>query len=124
MKEKFEKMSFEELVKWSESDANEEASDEIWNDWQYVVKRKAPAHFREMTFSELEQFYNDHPHDDIPAWSDAWVSAVEGNWPFEDIFSRLTAIEKALDVILKKIGSEDAGISINQLIRLKGGHST
>ena len=123
MKTKFEKMSFEELIKWSESDASDEASGEIWNDWKNEVEKKAPAHFREMTFSELEQFYEDCSPDDIPAWSDAWYNAVKGNWPFEDIFSRITAIEKSLDVILKKIGSEDAEISVNQLIRLKGGHS-
>jgi len=123
MKEKFEKMSFEELIEWSESDASDEASSEIWNDWESEVEKKAPHYFLQLDFCELNTFHREHPHDDIPAWSDAWMNAVQENWPFEDIFSRLQAIEKSLGVILKKIGSEDAGISVNQLIRLKRGHS-
>lgn len=124
MKEKFDKMGLEALMKWYESDDSNEAPDDYWREWERQVKTKAPHYFRQLDFCELNTFYRDHPHDDIPTWSDAWMNAVQENWPFEDIFSRLTAIEKSLDVILKKMGSEDAGISVNQLIRLKGGHST
>ena len=122
-KVEFDKMSLEELIEWSESDASEEASGGIWNEWKYEVKKKAKKHFWNMDFCQLTQFYRDHPHDDIPAWSDEWYTAIQGSWPFSDIYPRLEAIEKSLDVILKKYGSADAGISINQLIRLKGGHS-
>ena len=122
-KEEFDKMSFEELITWSEDDANVEASPEIWNDWRYQVEQKAKKYFRNKTFSELEQFYNDHPPEDIPPWEDAWIEAVKGSWPFSEIFERITAFETTLNVILKKIGHEDAGISINQLARLKRGHA-
>lgn len=124
MKQKeFEKMSFEQLIKWGESDDSIEATSTMWDYWSGEVKKKAKGYFWNKDFSELERFYKDHPHDDIPPWSDAWFEAIRGSWPFSEIFDRLAAFEKSLDVILKKIGAEDAGISINQLIRLKRGHS-
>ena len=122
-KNEFDKMGLEALMKWSEDDANVEASSGTWNDWRYEVKQKAKKYFWNKSFSELEQFYNDHPHEDIPPWSDAWFEAVKGSWPFSEIFESMTAFETTLNVILKKIGHEDAGISINQLSRLKGGHA-
>ena len=121
--EKFDKMSFEQLMKWRKSDASDEASSEIWDEWSSDVEKKAKKFFWNMDFCQLTQFYRDHPHEDMPPWEDAWIESIKGGWPFEDIFSRLMAIEKSLDMILKKIGSDNADISINQLIRLKRGHS-
>jgi len=79
--------------------------------------------FIEMDFCQLNKFYRDHPHDDIPDWFDDWLTAIYDSHPFDQIFERVNAIEKTLDVILKKVGSEMAEISVRELIRLKGGHS-
>ena len=78
--------------------------------------------FREMDICELNKFYKDHPHEDIPDWFDAWCDSINEATPIGHINERLNAIEKTLDIILKKIGSDMAEISIKELIKLKGGH--
>ena len=78
--------------------------------------------FLGMNFMELEQFHKDNPCDGIPEWFDEWITAVDEVYPFDSIQTRLDAIEKTLDIILSKIGSETAEISVKELIRLKGGH--
>ena len=75
-----------------------------------------------MNFTELLKFDKDNPHEGIPEWFDEWIDAVDGAYPFEGIHTRIDAIEKTLDIILSKIGFESSNITINELIKLKGGH--
>lgn len=122
-KKDFDKMGIESLIEWSESKEALEEEAHIWREWERQVKAKAPEYFRQMDICELNEFYRNHPHEDIPTWSDAWTSSFIDSWPFEEIYSRLRAMEKTLDVLLKAIGDQDPKISIYQLIKLKGGYS-
>jgi len=121
-KKEFEKMGIESLMEWYKSEESTEAEIDVWRKWEYQVKAKAPEYFRQMDLCQLNEFYRNNPHDDIPVWHDAWTQSFIDSWPFEEILGRLRAIETTLDVIIKAVGDTDPKISLIQLIRLKGGY--
>ena len=116
-----DKMSFEELLKWSRSVDWDTVTNEQWRVWRDEAMRLAPAHFQPMDLTQLEAFYREHSGEDLEPWFEAWSDAMRDVFPLSEINDRLRAIETTLVVLLKKFGDQPADITVGQLNRLKGG---
>jgi len=114
----FEKMSFEELVKYEIPD---DMTSEEWKKYESSVKNKAPKYFIQLDFCQLQEFYRTYSGDGVDPWFEAWDKAICESYPFQGIIERIATIERSLSVLLKEHESEPAKITIGQLNRLKNG---
>ena len=114
-------MSFEELIKWSQSVNWEIVTNEQWNIFDTRCKELAREYFRNKDLCELNEFYRTYAGDNIDPWFDAWAQSMRDCFPISEIYERLDAIENTLGVLLKQFDKEPANITIGQLNRLKRG---
>ena len=120
MDKEMKDMEFIELLEWA-SKNEDEITDEQWTEYERVVKRLAPEHFRQMNFTELELFYAKYAGDGIDPWWDMWDASITGSYPFSSILERIETIERSLSVLLKEHENEPSKVTIGQLNRIKRG---
>ena len=121
MSKELKDMEFEELLKWAQEVNWDDVTNEQWKIYERNCKLFAPKHFRDMDFSQLEEFYRTYRGDGIDPWFDDWTESIKKCYPFSDIFNNLRTIEKSVKVLLKETDDKPAKITIGQLNRLKGG---
>ena len=113
-------LQFEELVDIRDTDTDSWTMEE-WNEYERIVKQRAPKYLQKLEFMGLGQYYEKYSSGDIDPWFDAWAHALEHCYPFSEIFENIHKIEKTLRVLLNTLKDKPANITIGQLNRMKGG---
>jgi hypothetical protein len=119
--QELEKMSFEQLIKWSQSCDWEKVTSEEWSVYKRKCEQLAKKYFRDKDISQLEEFYRTNAGDGVDPWFEAWEDSMRDCFPLSELYEKLNAIENTLEVILKQMDKEPANITVGQLNRLKRG---
>lgn len=120
MKKEMKDMEFVELLEWA-SKNEDEIADNQWAEYHSIVKQNAREHFRQMNFTQLEQFYTKHSSENTDPWFDAWHDSILSTFPFEGIQESIRVLENSVHLLLKEHDKEPAKITIGQLNKLKHG---
>ena len=120
-KEEFDKMSFEELITWSQSADWEKVTSEEWKVYEKRCKELAKKYFFDKDICQLNEFYRTYSGDGIDPWYDAWADSMRDTFPLSELYESISTIENSLEVLLKQMDKELANITVGQLNRLKRG---